>query len=72
MVPKSGDLQQTKNWKPIAIVKITCNIFAKMLHQSMDQAGSRRTGIDHALAVFKTVCGKALNGIPKFGLQAWT
>ena len=64
MVPKSGDLQQTKNWRPIAILKITYKIFAKMLHdrlqplleteQSMDQVGSRRgTGIDHALAVFE-------------------
>ena len=64
MVPKSGNLQQTKNWRPIAILKITYKIFAKMLHdrlqplleteQSMDQVGFRRgTGIDHALAVFE-------------------
>ena len=47
MVPKSGDLQQTKNWRPIAIIKTTYKMFAKMLHdrlqplleteQSMDQ-----------------------------------
>ena len=71
MVPKSGDLQQTKNWRPIAILKITYKIFAKMLHdrlqplleteQSMDQVGFQRgTGIDHALAVFETVCGKSI------------
>ena len=62
---------QTRNWKPIAIVKITYKIFAKMLHdrlqpllereQSMDQVCFRRgTGIDHALAVFETVCGKSV------------
>ena len=29
--------------------------------QSMDQVGFRRgTGIDHALAVFETVCGKSV------------
>ena len=29
--------------------------------QSMDQVGFRRdTGIDHALAVFETVCGKGI------------
>ena len=71
MVPKSGNLQQTKNWRPIAILKITYKIFAKMLHdrlqplleteQLMDQVGFRRgTGIDHALAVFETVCGKSI------------
>ena len=35
MVPKSGDLQQTKNWRPIAILKITYKIFAKMLHDRL-------------------------------------
>ena len=66
-----NDLQQTKNWRPIAILKITYKIFAKMLHdrlqplleteQSMDQVGFRRgTGIDHALAVFETVCGRSI------------
>ena len=71
MVPKSGDLQQTKNWRPIAIFKITYKICAKMRHdrsqplleteQSTDQVGFRRgTGTDHALAVFETVCGKSI------------
>ena len=71
MVPKSWDLQQTRNWRPIATVKITYIFFAQMLHDrlqpllerelSMDQVGFRRgTGIDHALAVFETVCGKSV------------
>ena len=71
MVPQSGDLQQTKNWRPITIVKTTYKILAMMLHdrlqplleteQSMDQVGFRRgAGIDHALVVFETVCGKGI------------
>ena len=33
----------------------------KKKEQSMDQVGFRRgTGIDHALAVFETVCGKSI------------
>ena len=53
MVPKCGDLQQIKNRRPIAIVKTTNKIFAKVLcdrlrplletEQSMDQVGFRQS-----------------------------
>ena len=71
MVPKCGDLQQTKNRRPIAIVKTTYKIFAKIpcdrlqplleTEQSMSSWFSTKRGIDHALVVFETVCGKGIH-----------
>ena len=82
MVPKSGDLQQTKNWRPITILKITCTIFAKMLHdllrplleteESMDQVVCDEVPVLTTRSrSLKQFAVKTLNGIPKFGLQAW-
>ena len=63
MFPKSGDLQQTKNWTPIAIFKLAYKIFARMqpdrLQPSMGQVGFRRgTGIER-VAVCELVCSKS-------------
>ena len=32
MLPKSGDLSKTNNWRPITTLKIACNIFSPLLH----------------------------------------
>ena len=71
MLPKSGDLSETNNWRPIAILKIAYKIFSSLLHlrlsrqldfrQSVDQLGFRpRTGVDHAFVVLETVVSKTL------------
>ena len=82
MVPKNGDLQHTKNWRPIAILKITYKIFAKMLRDRLQPL--LETNNQWIKLVFdevpvlttrwlslKQFAVKALNGILKFGLQAW-
>ena len=81
MVPKSWDLQLTKNWRPITILKITCTIFAKMLHdllrplleteESMDQVVFDEVPVlTTRWPSLKQFAVKTLNGLPKFGLQA--
>ena len=71
MLPKSGNLSETNNWRPIAILKITYKIFSSLLHlrlrrqldyqQSVDQVGFRpKTGVDHAFVVLEAIIGKTL------------
>ena len=71
MLPKSGDLSETNNWRPIAILKIAYKIFSSLLHlrlrrqldfqQSVDQLGFwPRTSVDHAFVVLETVVSKTL------------
>ena len=71
MLPKSADLSETNNWRPIAILKIAYKIFSSLLHlrlrrqldfqQSVDQLGFRpRTGVDHAFVALETVVSKTL------------
>ena len=71
MLPKPGDSTQASNWRPIAVLKITYKIFAKLLDarihcvlesaQCADQVGFRsKLGIDHAFAVLETMIGKSI------------
>ena len=82
MVPKSGDLKQTKNWRPIAIVKITykilprcfmivCNPCWKQNHQWIKLVFDEELVLTTRWLSLKLFAAKAFNGIPKFGLQAW-
>ena len=69
MLPKPGDASVVKNWRPIAILRISYKLFARLLyhrlrpvldlHQSPDQVGFR-TGrcVDDAFVVLETVCSK--------------
>ena len=72
MLPKSGDLSNPSNWRPIAILKVTYKIFARVLHgrlkhqlyqeQSDEQMGfmpARST--EDALLVLETVISKAID-----------
>jgi hypothetical protein len=71
MLPKNGDRSLPNNWRPIAILKISYKIFARLLYmrlrhcldheQSQDQMGFRpNTGVDDALAVFESICGRSV------------
>jgi endonuclease/exonuclease/phosphatase family metal-dependent hydrolase len=71
MLPKSGDPKITKNWRPIAILRITYKIFARTLYQRLqpildaeqppDQVGFRpNASTADALLVWELMCGKAL------------
>ena len=71
MLPKPGDTSLAQNWRPIAVLKVTYKILAKMLHsrlqpildsrQAPDQVGFRpHRGTEHALGLFDTTCGKSI------------
>ncbi len=71
MLPKSGDLQQASNWRPIAILRITYKIFSRLINhrlrsalesrQAADQVGFRRGySVDDAFVVLDSICGKTL------------
>ena len=36
MLPKSGNLDETSNWRPIVILPILSKIFARLLYQRLD------------------------------------
>ena len=69
MVPKSGNLTEPTNWRPIAILSVFYKLFSRMVYsrlraqlegqQSSDQTGFR-TGIrlEDALAIAETLIGK--------------
>ena len=70
-LPKPGDSTQASNWRPIAVLKITYKVFAKLLGarihnvledaQCADQVGFRsKLGIDYAFAVLETMIGKSI------------
>jgi hypothetical protein len=71
MLPKPGNAKQLKNWRPIAILRVTYKIFTRVLHerlqpildlkQSPDQVGFRRdTSSLEALLVSEVISGKIL------------
>ena len=71
MLPKGGNLFSPSNWRPIAVLKITYKIFAKLVykrlrptlerHQSKDQVGFRPcTSVEDAFVVLESVCSKSL------------
>lgn len=37
MLPKTGDLASPSNWRPIAILKVTHKLFARILHGRLKQ-----------------------------------
>ena len=71
MLPKTGEFSDVSNWRPIAVLKITYKIFAKLTHtriaplldanQCHDQVGFRpNLGVDHAFATKDSIVGKCL------------
>ena len=71
MLPKGGNLFSPSNWRPIAVLKITYKIFAKLVykrlrptlqkHQFKDQLGFRPcTSVEDAFVVLASVCSKSL------------
>ena len=71
MLPKGGNLLSPNNWRPVAVLKISYKIFAKLVckrlrptlerHQSKDQVGFRpSTSVEDAFAVFENVCSRSL------------
>ena len=78
MLPKSGDLTQTSNWRPIAILPIFCEIFARLVYnrnsprlfqyQSRDQhAFTPSIRIEDALLCAETAFQYAL----EFNVPLW-
>ena len=78
MVPKSGDLTDPANWRPIAILKNCYKVFARIIYnrtkhtlnnkQAEDQMGFRpKRSTDDALIILETVVGKSI----KFNTPLW-
>ena len=81
MLPKGGNLLSPSNWRPIAVLKITYKIFARLVykrlrptlerHQSKDQVGFRPcTSVEDAFVILESFAASPGNGISLFGLQA--
>ena len=71
MLPKPGDSTQETNWRPIAVLRITYKVCAKLLGARIrkvlesarcaDQVGFRsKLGIDNAFAVLETMIVKSI------------
>ena len=71
MLPKSGDLKNASNWRPIAILPVLYKIFSKMLcnrlrvvlneHQSDDQYGFRPLrNINDVFIILESMVGKSI------------
>ena len=71
MLPKTGDLTDVNNWRPIALLSISYKILARILHtrlkgqleqqQSEDQYGFRpKRSTAQALLVFESLVGKGI------------
>ena len=71
MLPKSGDLTQAKNWRPIAILRISYKLFSRLLYhrlqpildqrQSADQVGFRAgRSVEDAFVVLETMSSKCI------------
>ena len=78
MLPKSGDLKNPSNWRPIAILPILYKIFAKMLYyrlypildqyQPDDQFGFRKDKrIEDIFAILENIIGKT----DEWNLPVW-
>jgi hypothetical protein len=78
MLPKTGDRTKVQNWRPIAILRISYKLFARLLYhrlrpvldaqQSADQVGFRaEMSAEDAFSVFESVCGKSL----EWGCDLW-
>ena len=78
MIPKSGDLTDASNWRPIAILPILYKIFSRMLYdrllplldaeQSEEQIGFRPgRRIDDAFVILDSIIGKAI----EFQVPLW-
>ena len=78
MLPKSGNLDDPANWRPIAILPIFYKIFSRLLYhrlrlflepeQSDDQYGFRRNKrIEDVFCVLENVIGKGI----EFGVPIW-
>ena len=71
MLPKSGDLRDAHNWRPVAILDVVYKVFAKMVHKrilpyldpqiSDEQMGFRTAcGVDEALMTLECMVGASL------------
>ena len=71
LLPKSADTSKPNSWRPIAVLKLTAKLLAKMIcarlrdcldaHQSMDQTGFRDgAGLEDAYFVYESLCSKGL------------
>ena len=69
--PKSGDLTNPGNWRPLTILNIAYKFFARIVYkrlkqileaqQSKDQVGFRTSvGVDDAFAVLENVCSRSM------------
>ena len=78
MLPKSGDLKDPSNWRPIAILPIVYKIFVRMVYnrlspilekeQSHDQFGFRRDRrIEDVFAILESVISKTI----EWNLPLW-
>ena len=78
ILPKAGDPTILKNWRPIAMLRISYKLFARLLYhrlrpvldlqQSPDQVGFRADRcIDDAFVILETVCSKCA----EWGLPLW-
>ena len=78
MLPKSGDLSNASNWRPIAVLSILYKILSKILHsrlnpilephQADDQFGFRRLRrIDDVFIFLESVIGKSM----EFNMPLW-
>ena len=47
MLPKSGDLQNVSNWRPIAILPILYKVFSKMLYYRLAPILEKQQTYDH-------------------------
>ena len=78
MLPKSGDLTEATNWRPIAILQIFYKIFSKMLHnrihdrleaaQAPDQCSFRlRNRIKDVIGIAETI----ISGGAAYAIPSW-
>ena len=83
MLPKTGNPNDAKNWRPIAVLQICYKVFATMLlhrlqpgvekKQSSDQAGFRKHfSVEDAHLVLETmVRASAVSGTCRYGWRVW-
>ena len=74
MLPQSGDRADQSHWRPMAILRITYRMFARLLHHRLgnvldaDQVGVRKADSkEYAFAIFECECGKSVG----YRLELW-